>query len=345
MKLNSDQQGARGEARFEETCAAGGLICNKSTRDRAGWDFVVDFDTTPPSTKSLDNRAGHLSTVFQVKTISERTNTIKLRMSVAERLAKDVKPSFIYVLKLDADGNFASAYLIHFRGERLAEILKKLRAHTATNVTKPINHREVTLRIDPRERIELGGPALRAAIEREVDGDMQAYAAGKARDLETLGYSGPVMQMRAELHISSEEEFIDLMLGLRGATKASKVKITETRFGIPIPVEAMQDGTIEIQPHPLDECTVTVRGRTPQDFATIHGNLFIPSIPGLPLKKLKTLIKSKLVNLTYSDDNITFTFLPNAEKDTPVLATAQEWLMHCRFMRIIHSNPNHLRYG
>ena len=60
-KLNSDQLGKKGEDRFSELCSDAGLVCNKSTYDRTGWDFIVEFlfDSDPKVT--LDKRQAPLS--------------------------------------------------------------------------------------------------------------------------------------------------------------------------------------------------------------------------------------------------------------------------------------------
>jgi hypothetical protein len=47
---------------------------------------------------------------------------------MAERLAKEPKPSFIVVLEVDREKQFTDAYLVHVAGNRLEAILKRLRA-------------------------------------------------------------------------------------------------------------------------------------------------------------------------------------------------------------------------
>src|SRR5205809_6637408 len=99
--LDSDPQGAKGESRFQEICEDAGLICNKSTRDRSGWDFIVEFqfgDAEDPS--PLDSRTPPLSCHVQVKTLRAENDRFRMRLSSAERLAKEIKPAFVYVFKV-----------------------------------------------------------------------------------------------------------------------------------------------------------------------------------------------------------------------------------------------------
>jgi hypothetical protein len=101
--LNSDELGEKGESRFKEFCADAKLICNKSDRDRAGWDFIVDFPFVDQKALSLDNRVAPSSCHIQVKTVYASTRSVRLKLNMAERLAKELKPSFVFVIKVNED--------------------------------------------------------------------------------------------------------------------------------------------------------------------------------------------------------------------------------------------------
>jgi hypothetical protein len=129
LKLNSDELGKKGEARFSEICSDAKLIRNPSTdHDRAGWDYIVEFDQQPPQgSATLDTRRSPLSCHVQVKTMWNSGDRFKMRLSAAERLAKEPKPAFVYVFKVDANLNFVSAHLVQMLDENLATVLKRLR--------------------------------------------------------------------------------------------------------------------------------------------------------------------------------------------------------------------------
>jgi len=92
--MSSDDLGEKGETVFKGWCVDAALICNKSTHDQAGWDFIIDF-RHESSNLSLDRRPGPRSSVVQVKAVKRGTKYVKVRVDMAERLAKDVKPCFI----------------------------------------------------------------------------------------------------------------------------------------------------------------------------------------------------------------------------------------------------------
>ena len=92
--MNSDELGDKGEHRFPELCVDAGLICNKVGRDRTGWDFIVEFPLSSPTTlNSLDRRLQPPECRAQIKTVWVRSRNIRLRLSSAERLAKHPQPA------------------------------------------------------------------------------------------------------------------------------------------------------------------------------------------------------------------------------------------------------------
>src|SRR5580704_7974872 len=130
--LNADQLGQKGEHRFREICSDAELICNPSSYDRTGWDFIVEFPFDPPEHPStLDKRRSPISCHVQVKTIWDHTSEVRMRLSSAERLAKEPKPAFVYVLRVNKALEFVDAHLIHILDDNLGGILQRLRKEHA----------------------------------------------------------------------------------------------------------------------------------------------------------------------------------------------------------------------
>jgi hypothetical protein len=48
LKLTPEELGDAGESKFKLLCSQAKLVCNKSSRDLTGWDFIVDFPMTEP---------------------------------------------------------------------------------------------------------------------------------------------------------------------------------------------------------------------------------------------------------------------------------------------------------
>ena len=187
IALTSDELGAVGEGLFPTLCARAKLICNSSNRDRTGWDFVVEFPMPDVDENlTLDGRAPTACSV-QLKATAA-TGPVSLRLSSAERLAKDPRPALIVVMRLTPTGEPVAGYLIHLLDAPLAKVLKRLRVAQASR-TFDVNNAKISF--DYRrcgERFELTGEGLRRALERACGTDRAAYVVEKQRQLDELGY-------------------------------------------------------------------------------------------------------------------------------------------------------------
>jgi len=118
--LTSDELGEAGETLFANLCVRAGFTCNKSNRDRTGWDFVVELPMAGPDAGALDARLPTACAVQLKSTAS--AGPVKLSLSSIERLAKDPRPAFVVVLRLTPEGEPRTGYLIHLLGPALARV-------------------------------------------------------------------------------------------------------------------------------------------------------------------------------------------------------------------------------
>jgi hypothetical protein len=270
----SDELGEIGESEFKLMCDRAGLIANKVSRDRAGWDYVLDWPL-PDADVALDRRQGPISAMVQVKARWRDNAEIKGRLTSLERLAKDVKPSFIYALTYDESTNLAEVRIIHVRGAFLAEVLKKLRTVEADQVGASPRRSGKAKSGRPNQefmsfsadkwgvQIEPNPDAFKAHIEGCVGPLMDLYVQQKAAELRELGYSAGRRISFTTTFTSDDpetlkEEVSDALLGLK-KIEAVIGKATETRFDIPLPIPAAGPSTIEFTPHPVDDCELVFR--------------------------------------------------------------------------------------
>ena len=88
--IDNDMLGAKGEALFDGCCAEAGLVSNPSSRDRTGWDRIVEFPHPPlADLLTIDKRPAPISCHVQIKAVGSGARTCRLRLSSAERLAKE----------------------------------------------------------------------------------------------------------------------------------------------------------------------------------------------------------------------------------------------------------------
>jgi hypothetical protein len=312
--LSADELGEKGEARFKEICADAGLVYNKSDRDRTGWDFIVEFPFEIPSDVStpLESRKVPLSCHVQVKTLLEKNDRFKMRLSSAERLAKELKPAFVCVFKVNHELRIVDAYLIHILNKPLGKILKRLRNEDVAGNSTP-NKKTISMSASvDGARIALTGDSLRGALVNAVGADLHTYATEKRNQLATLGFEERPYSTEMTLCLSNED-LVDVFLGLKKDVPALQLRTEHTRFGIPVPLPELteKDATITIQPSAADTCTITVRSDPLSTPAVFVGKIFFPAIPGLPPELGKILFVTDLFSMTVTRRSWAINVKPN----------------------------------
>jgi hypothetical protein len=309
-RLNADQLGEKGELRFRSLCTDAQLICNKSDRDRTGWDFIVEFPfISNPGDVTLDKRSAPISCHFQQKTMWDTSDAFQMRLSSAERIAKELKPSFIYVLKVNDQLEFVSAFLIHLLNDPLTVILKRLRAEEAKNTGAKINTKFISMRASKVGLpIEPTGEALRAALTKLCGPDLHRYTEHKESQLKGLGFGQSAYTTTMTFHLDNPGELVDAFLGLKTDIPISDVKTFETRFGIELPAgpNFAGKGRLTLDPKPVDHCVVTYRRQLLSRPAVFDGTVVLPppfvTAPGKPA----ALIRTEFFNMRYADSAFAF---------------------------------------
>jgi hypothetical protein len=340
--LNSDELGEKGEHQFGQICADAKLVCNKSTRDRTGWDYIVEFNfpNDGATQGSLEKREKPLSCHVQVKTIWDHNHQIKMRLSSAEHLAKELKPAFVYVQKVNARLEFTGAHLIHVLDEPLAKILKRLRKEDIAGATAS-NDKKIYMSAS-KNGVALAptGAALRDGIIAACGSDLRAYTDKKSGQLKTLGYEGRPYHLKMTLSVAKIEDLVDAFLGLKEKVAAKDVKSHEVRFGLKKKIEdqSASAGVISFQPHAADTCTITVRSDPLSTPGVFSGEVFFPAIPNLPDEHRKMLIKTELFHLTFQRSSWTISL--HADILPQKLST---WAAYWRFCYAVKSGTGTFR--
>jgi len=283
--LNAADLGKIGETNFELLCDKAGLVCNKSSRDVNGWDFLVEFPMAAPSLDvTLDQRTTTACRVQLKSTVAGGNDRVSLRLSAAERLAKDAGPALVVVFLLRPNGDGICGYLVHLLGEELAQILKRLRSAEASQ-TFAINHKSITL--DYRKqgtRFEFTAEGLRKAIADACGPDPARYALEKQRQLKELGYEDGRFEVEALVWVEGPEHLSNVLLGLV-PLKPKRVKVFDARFGIRIPYQGPLFQNVEeftINPPHVGECQVAIHGGVLAPVSIFSADVFIaPPISAL----------------------------------------------------------------
>jgi hypothetical protein len=321
--LNADELGEKGQSRFKEICADAKLICNQSDRDRTGWDFIVEFPFENASSLPtlLETRETPLSCHVQVKTLLEKNDRFEMRLSSAERLAKELKPSFVYVFKVSETLQVTDAYLVHFLNEPLGKILRRLRKEDVEGNSSPNKSRiSMSARIDG-VRVDPTGRGLRDALLAAIGSDAHVYVSRKTEQLKTLGFEERPYSTEMTLNLNGVE-LVDVFLGLKKDVPAVNLRTEHTRFNITMPLPELSDkeAYITIQPSPADSCTITMRSNPLSPPVVFRGKVFLPPFPKLPPELRKALFVTDLFSMTFARNGWTIkSKLSNAPPQTPTV--------------------------
>lgn len=302
-RIPNDDLGEWAELQFAALCAAGGLTPNKATRDKMGWDFLVQ--APPPSAggdETLDQRPNGLRCLVQIKAHWNRDAArIPVTLSAIERLAKDPGPAFIFVMTAEpgedgGDPTLVGCRLIHMQGETLARVLKRLREAHADPKSAPLNDQTITFGETSGVAVRPQGKALRALLTTESGSDFEAYVTAKSHALKSLGYEAGRYKLQATFAVANIDELVEVMLGLKQAD-VSDLQATDVRFGIETAVSDLKvigAAKALMSPVAVDTCKIRVKGRGLSAPAVFSGEVIMPPLSaGVPTRSLRMLIKAE----------------------------------------------------
>lgn len=278
IKLDADQLGHVAEAQFVALCAQAGWVANKSDRDRTGWDFIVEAPMSLADSRIPLDQRQPTSCHVQLKSVAGAGGRVKLRLSSADRLAKDPRPAILIVLRLDARGELQAGFLIHLIGAPLAKVLRRLREAEAAG-RRDTNRMTISFDVEKTGRRFAPTPeGLRAALLAACGDAPAAYVAEKQRQLAELGYEGGRFEIDAIFAETQPGELVDILLGLRPG-KPLQLRAYDARFGIRLPVESLGPADcveINFEPQVVASCAIQIRGPGLGPPAVFPADLAVP---------------------------------------------------------------------
>ena len=274
-----------------------GLTITSPTPDLNGTDFLIEnlpsIDIARPG---LDRRKEHPKCEVQLKATLEKTPKARIKLSSLQTLVTLSRPAVIAILhceKVDGEIRPKALYLVHLLNERLGNALKALRAGglSGKHQTNKIEH-SITARKE--EKVDLTSAALLAAFHRIVGPDMDAYAALKRHQYDSLGYPD-VGRVTVKVEVvGTIEDIVDGWLGLQ-PFKATKAEAWEKRFDL---AELRNSGPakIHMQLPPAASGKLRAYSLDSGDAAEVNAVVTIAPIP-LAAANRKMIIRTDVLEL------------------------------------------------
>lgn len=305
MKNNYDI-GEIGESQFKLWCSNAGLIANKSTQDKKGWDYIVQFSKTTPCKIVSDKSNDEISVIFQVKTTNNINNSVSISLKNWNNMIRIPIPSFIIYIVLNTNNNVDKVYMTHIDETYMSRILKRMRETSQNKMHKA----KMVYKWNSKDEIfKEYGISIKNRILEVIQNDYSSYCRKKAADLNSIGYNE--VTARGSLTIESNlTDIIDFSIGLKKSMPVKELYMESgLRFNIPEKVETFKNAVMEISPVGKD---IIIELDNKQGLtAEFKGKLYSPLLflTSIPKESMKARIESDIFEMfLYGDGKITSKF-------------------------------------
>jgi len=257
---------------------------------------------------------------------------------MAERLAKEPKPSFVIVITVSASLDVADIYVIHLADDRLAAVLKRLREETAKGTSSTqLNRKYINFSLRDKERVGISGHEIRESLQNACGTNVDSYVERKRTALHNLGYDEKRYVAHVTFRATSQKELVELFLGVRKDHPVDRFETIENRFGIGLQDVAPQEALISVNPNPVDHGKLLIKGVDDQPPAVFDIEFY--ALPKFLLDNDEKLVhlKSHLfrLDLKITKEGTTPRFHFDTRHQS---ASCEEWWNYWRALQVLHSN-------
>lgn len=230
--------GGMGESFFDSLAKDAGLVANKSSDDRAGWDFEVEH----PSLRIIDY-SSQSRPVYRVQVKSTMSSSPKVRISFSSltSLIQFSGPSFLFLVCFGEQVHPIRAYLLHVTESLAKSSLRLLRQKQVRDADVKLNKATTTIAFDQSScLVELRGECLARLFQDAVASTYLDYVKTKAAWLQAIETDSSLKHFN--LRFENEEAVARMANCFLGYDQP--FNITSVRFVAPLGIPGA------IPPHP-----------------------------------------------------------------------------------------------
>jgi hypothetical protein len=232
-----------------------GVVASPPRKDKGGWDFYVDLPSTPGV--ASDPVPVKLNCSVQVKgQLVTTKQPPPIKLSNWKRMVEEPTPWFVLVL-LYTGKRPARAALIHIGKEWIDRVMERIWRNRAGKNTD-LHRLSMRAQWNPEEELPAihdgTGKDIVDAIRAHI-GDPSAYVKRKMQQLKNagVGRAKHTVTFRTRNDHVDFEKLVAVALGDTQDIPVVDVVTADVRFGIPIPRDTSEGGTISFQPRPHRE--------------------------------------------------------------------------------------------
>lgn len=294
--------GRLGEGFFEQLCDdTPGVARNRSLVDERGWDFLVEFPTEPSSLVPLDMQSPPFSAFVQVKSTETRSLSCRLKLSNALRFTLRPEPCFVVLFAYDPGGREPKkAYLRHFWSpliEQAVEAVRKAQDQGHTDL------HTIRMSVTFDKSHEVAFDELVGQIKEQITGIKGGYAREKSKLAHFSGHDSGLGPFGLEFDENvTDDDLVDLALGLRSSVPLKRMAPHSKRFGVTLPLHSFEfgPGELSLEVKPAAVATLVLSVPDADDIA-LAVEVFTPSaIPWIPSDKIRYRIKNAFIDFIFS---------------------------------------------
>jgi len=228
--------GDLGEDIFVPLCTAGEIVATRPKKDKNGWDYFLEFPSEIDKTKSLDLQDAPIKCLVQIKstdTIDKKHEQITL--SAILRLMEAHMPTFIILMKFNGKDKVQDIYLVHIDENIIGKILKRVRQCVLKG--KKLNESTITIQFKKKNKLKNNtGLELKKQIHTFIPNGMSDYIKSKGKMIKSAGFDDGAISMSLAFSTdTSENDLINLSMGLKKSLPVKISNITLERFNIKLP--------------------------------------------------------------------------------------------------------------
>ena len=289
----NQRRGRPAQDEFKLLCSRAEITCNSSVEDDHGWDFIVEIPSPSDPGLPADKVGAPKQVLVQVKWTGGKSAKTAIKVSNALVFAKSTLPCFVVLFHKHDGGQ--RIYVRHFWKDLIERALRRGRECSASNRPPHKSKTEINFRHSDEHSDD-----LLDWLTTTVNGLPKEYGAEKGSLCASLGYEG--RRYRAAVTFGPSiriEEFVDHQLGLTDYLPVSRIKVTDSRFGIDMPVPNLtgENARMKLTSNSVQACGLVLQGVN-GDVISVAGTMKSPVVPGLSTDKFKVRVETWLFDWT-----------------------------------------------
>jgi len=306
------------EDRFSGLCAAAGVTRNKSTQDRSGWDYIIQFPSPETPGVPADMLPGEDSARVQVKSKEKGRPTTSMKLTNALRFAKDPAPCFLILFLASNQCEPVRIYAKHFWVGEMEAALRRARLADQQGRTD-LHKIMLSIRFEDKDDHSTDLLSWIAATIRAKAG---RYAETKSALGRNLGFEDGFIHGTISFAAEDLGALVDHQIGLTSAAPITDITIKQRRFGIDArkPIFSGKPDFTHLRSHPAP-CRVRIRTFDGADI-WLEGDLFLPTMAGVPLELRKLRVVADFLEIIISgsrEGSVNFAFNGTDQRTIPGL--------------------------